>query len=214
MLTPLFLITNIIVGAEKNMIATLKRELKQHPVVSMLVIGFVMAGVEKMLEEEFVCPCYSSLGNAFIVVPFFMIPAFTAVGLMVLIHGWHGCHAKTLFNFLPALLWVALLLLDGRYVVCAATNWSGTFASPKDTDLKWCQPSISYHQASLMDNSRWIHIQSQVAGIVFFFLLLLVFIKYVVNTRSSGQPENDEEPGQKKTPEEPDNPETLHLQEV
>ncbi|XP_041650857.1 uncharacterized protein LOC121514693 [Cheilinus undulatus] len=211
-------ITNIIMGAEKTMIATFQQELKQHPFVSILVLGLVMVGVEKMLEEEFVCPCYSIAGNAFYVFFLALIPAATAVGLMVLIHGWHGCHAKNFLNFLPVLLWVALLLIDGRYVVCATTYWSGTFVSVKETFLKWCAPtsriSSRYSLEELRDHSCWLHTLSQVIGIVILFLLLLVFIKYVMyvaRTRNSERSENGDQPSEKT---EPNGPETLHLQEV
>ncbi|XP_041652515.1 uncharacterized protein LOC121515682 [Cheilinus undulatus] len=201
-------------GAEKNMFAALKQELEKHPVVSNLFCGFVMVGVEKMLEVEFACPCYPAWWTGVFVALFFVIPASTAFCLMLLIH---GCGYKNMaYSFLSALSWVALLLLDGRYVVCATTDRPGTFVSAKETFLKWCTPNNTTPNLTdeLRYRSRWFHIWSQVAGIVILSILLVMFIMQMVLERRSRKPENGGQPGQKKKPGEPNSPETLHLQEV
>uniref|UniRef100_A0A3B4VH05 Uncharacterized protein n=1 Tax=Seriola dumerili TaxID=41447 RepID=A0A3B4VH05_SERDU len=121
-------------------------------------------GSNTMLEVEFACPCNPTWNKVF-VVPFFLIPAVTASLLMQLIHRC-SCkdYKKMLCCFLPPIVWMALMLLDGHYMVCAKTNWLGTFVTADKTYLKWCAPTnMTVHSSEeLLHRSHRFYILSQV----------------------------------------------------
>ncbi|KAG7245504.1 hypothetical protein INR49_010955 [Caranx melampygus] len=47
----------IVMGTGIELITRLKDELGQCPVTLNVVFGFLLAGVQKMLEVDFACPC-------------------------------------------------------------------------------------------------------------------------------------------------------------
>ncbi|GAA6235222.1 calcium homeostasis modulator protein 6-like [Lates japonicus] len=149
-------------GAEAELLARLKNEFGQRPVVSNVVFGFFLAAVEKIVEVEFACPC-NPKWNAVFVAPFFLIPAVTASLLMLLIHGY-SVGKSMLVAFLPPVVWLALMLLNGQYVVCAKTDWPGTFVTTDKTYLKWCEPTNTtiYSSEELLNRSHRFYILSQV----------------------------------------------------
>lgn len=148
-------------SVQRDLFLKLKDQFGDSPVMSNMAFAFVMAGVEKMLEVEFACPC-NPTWNAVFVAPFFLIPAFTASGLMLLLHGFSG-YKNLLCSSLPLVVWLALMLLDGQYVVCAKTDWPGTFVSTEHTYLKWCKPANKTSEDELMDRSHRFYILSQVS---------------------------------------------------
>uniref|UniRef100_A0A3Q3FEE8 Uncharacterized protein n=1 Tax=Labrus bergylta TaxID=56723 RepID=A0A3Q3FEE8_9LABR len=127
--------------------------------VSNLIFGFIMTGVEKMLEVDFACPCNPTWNGAF-VAPFFLLPACTASSLMLLIHGCSG-YESVLCSFLPPIVWLALMFLDGQYLVCAMTGWPGTFVTAQNTYLKWCKPINAANHATMLNQSHRFYILSQ-----------------------------------------------------
>ena len=161
----------LMMSVEIQLISTLKNELGDRPVVSTVVFAFILAVVEKMLEVEFACPCNPKWNRAF-VFPFFLIPAGTACLLMMLIHGCDG-YKKVLCGFLPFIVWMALMLLDGQYYVCGNSDWPGTFITAKDTYLMWCEPTNTtiYSLKELLRRSHEFHILSQVRTSMIVFVL-------------------------------------------
>lgn len=152
-----------------ELIKSLKDELGKRPVTLNVVFGFLLAGVEKMLEVDFACPCNPSW-NAVFVVPFFLIPAATTFFLMLLIHG--DSLQKKFSCTLPPIVWFALMFLDGQYLVCATTNWHGIFIASDNTYLKWCEPvnvTVEFSK-KLLHRSHRFYIVSQVRKITDFVL--------------------------------------------
>uniref|UniRef100_A0A3B5QTN7 Uncharacterized protein n=1 Tax=Xiphophorus maculatus TaxID=8083 RepID=A0A3B5QTN7_XIPMA len=100
------------------------------PLVSNVAFGFILMGLEKLVELEFECPCNPTWNGAFSSA-FFIIPAVMAFTLMQIIQGCRcnvWCRKMvSLSSFVPAVVWLILLFLDGQYFACAMTDWDGRF---------------------------------------------------------------------------------------
>ncbi|ROL46030.1 hypothetical protein DPX16_0166 [Anabarilius grahami] len=40
---------------------------------------------------------------------------------------------------IPPVIWICILLLDGKYVACAMTHWKGVYVSDEELDMFWCK---------------------------------------------------------------------------
>uniref|UniRef100_A0AAY4AUU9 Uncharacterized protein n=1 Tax=Denticeps clupeoides TaxID=299321 RepID=A0AAY4AUU9_9TELE len=127
------------------------------PLVSNVAFGFILMGLEKLVELEFECPCNPSWNGVFSSA-FFIIPAVMAFTLMLI---FQGCRCDTwcyksvsLSSFVPAVVWLILLFLDGQYFACAMTDWEGRFVLvDKAAPQKWepllvgrCYCSLCVHR--------------------------------------------------------------------
>lgn len=152
----------------------LKNELRNSPLASNVAFGFILTGLEKLVELEFECPC-NPTWNGIFSSAFFIIPAVMAFTLMLIIQGCK-CDTKwktvSLSSFVPALVWLILLFLDGQYFACAVTDWEGRFVLvDKAAPQKWCEP-ISEGDATpqdLMLRSQQLFVYSQVSRFFFYF---------------------------------------------
>uniref|UniRef100_A0A665X2F3 Uncharacterized protein n=1 Tax=Echeneis naucrates TaxID=173247 RepID=A0A665X2F3_ECHNA len=122
-----------------------------------------------LVELEFECPCNPTWNGVFSSA-FFIIPAVMAFTLMLIIQ---GCRCDTwcrktvsLSSFVPAIVWLILLFLDGQYFACAMTDWEGRFVLvDKAAPQKWCEP-ISEGDVTpqeLMLRSQQLFVFSQVS---------------------------------------------------
>ncbi|TWW54930.1 hypothetical protein D4764_0241990, partial [Takifugu flavidus] len=146
---------------KKQWFSKLKDAFSNSPLAPNVAFGFILTGLEKLLELEFECPCNPTWNRSFSKA-FFIIPAILAFILMLSIQ---GCRCdewfmKTVSSFVPAIVWLILLFFDGQYFTCAMTDWKGRFvlidkAAPK----KWCEPISegNYTRQELMLRSlEWI----------------------------------------------------------
>ena len=169
--------------AQRNLMARLSVGLRKSPVGSNVVFFFLLAAVEKMLQVDFACPC-NPAWNAVFVAPFFLIPALMASLLMWLIHGDSENESKNenkiknkikniIFSVLPSIVWMALMLVNGRYIVCAFSTWHGRFVADDTTYLKWCRPTnaTNDHVDELLTHSHRLYIVSQVRTSLIVFVL-------------------------------------------
>ncbi|KAJ8406558.1 hypothetical protein AAFF_G00301320 [Aldrovandia affinis] len=167
----------------------LKDELSDSPLVSNVAFGFILMGLEKLVELEFQCPCKPRWNGAFSSA-FFVIPAVMAFTLMVIIQ---GCRCDTrgpkavsvsVSSFVPAVVWLILLFLDGQYFACAMTDWKGRFVIvDKAAPLKWCEPTgqeEAMHAQELMVRSQQLFVVSQVIGIALLIFICVGLIVYVI----------------------------------
>lgn len=132
-------------------------KIKTNPVASNVIIGFLLVFFEKILDLQFVCPCYGNTYNNFIVFFYFVGPAFIVLMLLYCIQlpkffkteeGNEEKHFHFippdldtgLFVFVPPFTWIILLLLDGRYVACGMTGWTGAYEAPQGGLTGWCKP--------------------------------------------------------------------------
>lgn len=158
--------------SRQQWLARLKNELSNSPLVSNVAFGFILMGLEKLVELEFECPC-SPTWNGVFSSAFFIIPAVMAFTLMLIIQ---GCRCNTwckktmsLSSVVPAIVWLILLFLDGQYFACAMTDWEGRFVLvDKAAPQKWCEP-IREEDATLQElmlRSQQLFVFSQVRAIL------------------------------------------------
>lgn len=156
--------------SRQQWLSRLKSELSNSPLVSNVAFGFILMGLEKLVELEFECPCNPTWNRLFSAA-FFIIPAVMAFTLMLIIQGCR-CDAwcrKTLSNCVPAVVWLILLFLDGQYFACAMTDWEGRFVLvDKAAPQKWCEPISEGDVTSqeLMLRSQQLFVFSQVSTAV------------------------------------------------
>ncbi|XP_026096666.1 uncharacterized protein LOC113068219 [Carassius auratus] len=126
----------------KEWTACLKKQLKKS-FYSNAIIGFLMVGLEKLVEMDFACPCDPNWNRLFSAA-YFVVPALFSSALMFYIHS-PQCKTQSLLSTLtciiPAGVWVMLLFFDGQYYACAKTSWEGlTVKTDISASTTWCQP--------------------------------------------------------------------------
>ncbi|XP_029702586.1 uncharacterized protein isoform X2 [Takifugu rubripes] len=154
---------------KKQWFSKLKDAFSKSLLVSNAAFGFILTGLEKLVELEFECPCNPTWNGSFSHA-FFIIPAILVFFLMLSIQGcrcdessrftWYEWFMKIVSSSVPAVVWLILLFFDGQYFTCAMTDWKGRFvlidkAAPK----KWCEPISegNYTRQELMLRSlEWI----------------------------------------------------------
>lgn len=155
--------------SRQQWLTRLKNELSNSPLVSNVAFGFILMGLEKLVELEFECPC-NPTWNGLFSSAFFIIPAVMAFTLMLIIQGCRcdkWCRKTvSLSSFVPAIVWLILLFLDGQYFACAMTDWEGRFVLvDKAAPQKWCEP-VSEGDVTpqeLMLRSQQLFVFSQVS---------------------------------------------------
>ncbi|XP_015459208.2 calcium homeostasis modulator protein 6 [Astyanax mexicanus] len=177
-------------GSRQQWLTRLKNELSNSPLVSNVAFGFILMGLEKLVELEFECPC-NPTWNGLFSSAFFIIPAVMAFTLMLIIQ---GCRCDTwsrksvsLSSVVPAVVWLILLFLDGQYFACAMTDWEGRFVIvDKAAPQKWCEPVGEEDQEEstppreLMLRSQQLFVVSQVIGIVLLIFICAGLVVYVI----------------------------------
>ncbi|XP_059421418.1 calcium homeostasis modulator protein 6-like [Carassius carassius] len=186
-------------GSRQQWLTRLKNELSNSPLVSNVAFGFILMGLEKLVELEFECPC-NPAWNGLFSSAFFIIPAIMALALMMIIQGCRcgiWCRRTvSLSSFVPAVVWLILLFLDGQYFACAMTDWHGRFVIvDKAAPQKWCEPieEESVSPQELMLRSQRLFVESQVVGIVLLIFICLGLVVYVIR-ESCGQDLETQDP--------------------
>ncbi|XP_014911127.1 protein FAM26F [Poecilia latipinna] len=172
--------------SRQQWLTRLKNELSNSPLVSNVAFGFILMGLEKLVELEFECPCNPTWNGAFSSA-FFIIPAVMAFTLMQIIQGCRcnvWCRKMvSLSSFVPAVVWLILLFLDGQYFACAMTDWDGRFVLvDKAAPQKWCEPVTEGDVTSqeLMLRSQRLFVFSQVIGIILLIFICAGLVVYVI----------------------------------
>ncbi|XP_058484632.1 uncharacterized protein LOC131459165 isoform X1 [Solea solea] len=170
--------------SRQQWLTRLKNELSNSPLASNVAFGFILMGLEKLMELEFECPCNPTWNGVFSSA-FFVIPAVMAFTLMLIIQGCRcdtRCR-KSVSSIVPAVVWLILLFLDGQYFACAMTDWEGRFVLvDKAAPQKWCEP-ISEGNGTpqeLMLRSQQLFVFSQGIGLVLLIFICVGLIGYVV----------------------------------
>ncbi|XP_039989984.1 uncharacterized protein LOC120793729 [Xiphias gladius] len=160
----------------RKWISEVKSEIEKSPLSSYVVFSLVLAGLEKLVEVEFACPC-NPRWNALFAAIFFILPPVIAC---VLIYISREKKKDTVFfSFVQAMVWQILMFLDGQYFACAKTNWSGRFVIiDKAAPLKWCEPTNRNSSQDLMIKTQRWFFDSQVVGIGLVFAGLTLFAVY------------------------------------
>lgn len=143
----------------------MKSKFINSPLASNVVLGFILAGFEKLVESEFACPCRPEW-NALFASAYFVFPGVIASVLMLCSQ---GCKLKTrqelkhliLFGIVPSMMWLILLFLDGQYYACAKTDCSGSIVD-NTAYQKWCKPDNSTSSQEKMSQTQQWFYHSQV----------------------------------------------------
>lgn len=128
------------------MFSDVLQEIRKSALASNTAIISILVGLEKMVDVEFECPCYPPW-NMVLALGFFIIPSIMAVLLMLLIqnYSWKDKDrlCKIVSSFVPAIVWLVILFLDGQYFCCANSDWLGTYEKTEKENLqKWCKPIL------------------------------------------------------------------------
>lgn len=161
-------------------ISTLKSSIKS-PLASNVVLGLILAGLEKLVELEFACPCKPTL-NAVFASAYFILPGVTVFVLMLCIQG-RKCKTSqerenlVFYGVVPIITWLILMFLDGQYYACAKTNWSGRFVIvDKAAPEKWCEPDNTTLSVERMSQTQQWYFQSQVRNNLISLKLFIVHL--------------------------------------
>ncbi|KAA0715281.1 hypothetical protein E1301_Tti021167 [Triplophysa tibetana] len=174
-------------GSRQQWLTRLKNELSDSPLVSNVAFGFILMGLEKLVELEFQCPC-DPMWNGLFSSAFFIIPAVMALAIMMIVQGF-SCQVSrrrsvSLSSVVPAVVWLILLFLDGQYLACAMTDWHGRYVIvDKAAPQKWCEPTQDQESVSprdLMLRSQRLFVESQVIGIVLLIFICFGLVVYVI----------------------------------
>lgn len=129
-----------------DLFSIISREMKDKPVVSTVLVGLFLVVFEKMLDLEFVCPCFEKkYCNGIFVFLYFFVPSLGIFVLMCHVYEKSCCCCRGCSWYIcshtvgPPLTWIIILLLDGRYLACAFTNWSGMYEVTGGGVMRWCQ---------------------------------------------------------------------------
>uniref|UniRef100_A0A673KMQ9 Si:dkeyp-122a9.2 n=1 Tax=Sinocyclocheilus rhinocerous TaxID=307959 RepID=A0A673KMQ9_9TELE len=106
---------------------------------------FALIGLEKLMDQEFSCPCNPGF-NMELISFIFLGPALLALTMMMFIQrpcrrsSFH-CAGLFLFSLIPPSLWMFLLLFEGEYVARGMAHWEGDYVLDEELQIKWCKPT-------------------------------------------------------------------------
>ncbi|RVE71673.1 hypothetical protein OJAV_G00054300 [Oryzias javanicus] len=166
-----------------------------------------------MLELNFVCPCYGLERNQSLIFCFIFVPAVIFFILMYIYYvlnlgcsinrkncccckcnwcGWNLC----MHCFVPPIVWIILMLLDGRYIACAFTDWSGHYEVADGGGLmRWCKSD--HNTDETLRRTEELYTTSQWYGFGGCFVLgLILCTGYCCCYEPRGQNPNHQDPEQ------------------
>lgn len=137
----------LIMGQYKSFFQFLRKQVGDFGLSSLILIA-----LEKILDQEFVCPC----DRIYNIAVCFLYGAVPTVACFVLTlcsmkqsskteDGMIWCNSKCtkcLYPTLIAAVWLVLFFLDGRYLACGLSQWEGVYAKNDTLGVeKWCKPT-------------------------------------------------------------------------
>lgn len=172
-----FFYAELKMAEKQHLLSKVRKEFEKNPVTSNVVFSFILYCLEKLLEWEFVCPCNPEL-NVQLAVAFFFVPAFLVFLLMIIIQ---GCTCKNVcLSFIPAIVWLILVFLDGKYFACWKTSWSGKYETVSGSShLKWCKPADQNPPKEFLETTQYWFSVSQVRK--YMILVKIVYLAFVRN---------------------------------
>ncbi|XP_026220591.1 uncharacterized protein LOC113165383 [Anabas testudineus] len=162
----------------RGFLSRLKNEFLESPLASNVVLGFILAGFEKLVELDFACPC-RPLYNACFAAAYIVLPGVVASVVMLCIQGCRktsDIKHRVLLGIVPFLMWLILAFFDGQYYACAKTYWSGRFVMVDKSDhQKWCEPDNSTLSQENMSHTQQWYFHSQLIGLVILVISTIAF---------------------------------------
>lgn len=139
----------------KGLISKMKGKFINSSLASNVVLGFILAGFEKLVESEF---AFSSKPrqNALFASAYCVFPGVIASVLMLC----KGCKLKSykelehfvlffFFFIVPTMMWLILIFLDVQFYACAKTDWSSRFVIVDKTTHQNCEPHNTSSQEKI-----------------------------------------------------------------
>ncbi|KAI4889341.1 hypothetical protein NFI96_006186 [Prochilodus magdalenae] len=164
--------------------ASCPKKEKQHWRTYMM-LNLVLVALEKLVEEDFVCPCRLGFMWAFFFL-YLLMPLFVAINFSIYLwncNPWddpetkckcrHKRSVKELTCLVPSVFWLILFFGDGRYVACLITPLEEDRVDSSDEPAwEWCDKKrVLTEEQSRARESFYI---SKI--VVFSFILLLLVI--------------------------------------
>ncbi|XP_062380748.1 uncharacterized protein LOC134068940 isoform X2 [Sardina pilchardus] len=136
----------------KDFLSKLGVNIVDSPASLNVIFGLILAGLERLADMEFECPCRPTW-NVLCFVALFTIPAIIVFVVMMTIQickcqckcnckcDWN-CKTvnRILSSTVPVLVWLALLFNDGEYYACLMDTRNGTYVRTQEK-RRWCQPT-------------------------------------------------------------------------
>ncbi|KAL6470798.1 hypothetical protein MHYP_G00219170 [Metynnis hypsauchen] len=164
--------------------------LKQHPWRSYTMLYLVLIVLEKLVEEDFVCPC--RLGFTWIFFSLYLaMPLLIAANFGV--YMWKSslcadsgqqsrceCSSKCCVDFLtctiPSVFWLVLFFGDGRYVACLITQLKEDHVDSSELPpWEWCDK-----QRILTDDQNQAKEAFYISKVVVFsFISFILFVALI-----------------------------------
>ncbi|XP_016422709.1 uncharacterized protein LOC107751482 [Sinocyclocheilus rhinocerous] len=148
---------------------------------------FALIGLEKLMDQEFSCPCNPGF-NMVLISFIFLGPALLALTMMMFIQrpcrrsSFH-CAGLFLFSLIPPSLWMFLLLFEGEYVACSMAHWEGDYVLDEELQIKWCKPTGvrdgKVNETELRELTKKIIFYSRFSALVMLTFLVVVVIAVV-----------------------------------
>lgn len=138
----------VLLEALEMVLARLSGLFKQYPFGSNAIFSLILIVLEKVVENDFVCPCVKGYTEAFfwcyLLVPMFI--AFVFVLYLLSFECWgqkkSAIFKKLLACLIPPSVWLALFLCDGKYLACLMTDLNSEHADSDEMPLwEWCSKS-------------------------------------------------------------------------
>ncbi|KAF7689031.1 uncharacterized protein LOC124379206 [Silurus meridionalis] len=152
------------------------------------IFSLILAAFEKILDQEFVCPCDRTY-NIVVCVLYGAVPSICCfVFTFCFMDGYsemedermrdlHTCD-KLLYSILTTIIWLFLFFVDGRYLACAVSVWGGVYAKNETLGIvKWCKPTGNETVVftSQQDTLKWIS-RSQILGFIIMVLIPILLL--------------------------------------
>ncbi|XP_030401019.1 uncharacterized protein LOC115641778 [Gopherus evgoodei] len=154
---------------------------KEYGIASTSIVLLILIGIENVMEVEFKCPPKKTLRNWYSVL-YFVVPAVLFLFMSMAFQQKYLKRCCLSFDHwfessfrivLPSIIWIVILLLDGKYVDCLCKTSEDFTADNTE------QPSDCY-------------VTSQIAGLGVIFGVTVLFVIYKRSLWCSNCGESDE----------------------
>ncbi|KAL6470793.1 hypothetical protein MHYP_G00219120 [Metynnis hypsauchen] len=195
---------------------------KDHPWRNYVIVNLVLVIVEKLVEQDFVCPCRPGYSGGFFSL-YLVMPLLITLNVGVYMWNsdlWSGsesqrgsrrCCGKFLTCAVPSVFWLALFFGDGRFVACVMTplkeDHVDTIALPP---WEWCDKN-----RTLTDEQNHVQITFYRSKVAVFSIISIIFLGVLIyqlwKSRSVEQPtaQPPDRPSDQPIDESNDQPSTL-----
>ncbi|KAL6470783.1 hypothetical protein MHYP_G00219020 [Metynnis hypsauchen] len=159
---------------------------KDHPWRNYVIVNLVLVALEKLVEQDFVCPCRRGYTEGFFFL-YLMMPLLLTLNFGVYMWNsnlWSGsegqcgcersrrCCGKFLTCAVPSVFWLVLFFGDGRFVACVKTQLKkdhvDTIALPP---WEWCD-----RNRTLTAEQNDVQESFYISKVVVFSIISIIFL--------------------------------------